>query len=533
MQPDEAAVEKSAESRPRIRASGLWRGLVSPAFLIVFATALISRLLFLARKPFWFDECFSAAVADLDAANFVHLLWWREANMSLYYLLLRLWMQFGHSESFIRGLSVAASLATLPAIYWLGSLLFGRRAGLIAAALLSVNAYHIRYAQEARSYTLFVLLATMSSAFFVANLGTPSRTNRVAYILTSVLAVYAHFYALLLVVAHVLCVRVLPDIRGVGVSEANVADNRAAFRAQMRSAWISIGISVLPLLVFIAKTGAGPIRWIRRPGLSELLQYYENMAGNGGLTLLALYVIGIAASVAPVGRKLLSRAKSAAWEIWANRFLLIWLLFPALLTLALSLARPLFLGRYLIFCLPALILLAAAGLARIQQMWRLATILAAFLLFSLGGTLSYYDHDFDSERDAAGIATAYVLGHAQPGDGILFYIPNTRVAYEFFRSHQVAASPTTEPANARGPEILFPHHADRLDYRDFTGKPTREFVLSLPSRSNRVWVMLMNNGPPSNPDPTTLMLTQALGESFPMVERWQFPLVELRLYGRK
>ncbi len=27
-----------------------------------------------------------------------------------------------------------------------------------------------------------------------------------------------------------------------------------------------------------------------------------------------------------------------------------------------------------------------------------------------------------------------------------------------------------------GPEILFPHHGAGLDYRDFTGKPTPDFV---------------------------------------------------------
>jgi hypothetical protein len=43
--------------------------------------------------------------------------------------------------------------------------------------------------------------------------------------------------------------------------------------------------------------------------------------------------------------------------------------------------------------------------------------------------------------------------------------------------------------------------------------------------------MLMNNAPTGKPDPTTVMLTQVLAESFPKVQCWQFPLVEVRLYG--
>ena len=68
-------------------------------------------------KPFWFDECFSVVGARLSWANFLRLLWWREANMSLYYVLLRIWLgvcpRSGQSEFFIRSLSVAIDAFTL------------------------------------------------------------------------------------------------------------------------------------------------------------------------------------------------------------------------------------------------------------------------------------------------------------------------------------------------------------------------------------------------------------------------------------
>jgi hypothetical protein len=58
----------------------------------------------LAAKTFWFDEGVSVGIAGLDWYNFVRILWRREANMSLYYLLLRPWLHFGNSESFVRSL---------------------------------------------------------------------------------------------------------------------------------------------------------------------------------------------------------------------------------------------------------------------------------------------------------------------------------------------------------------------------------------------------------------------------------------------
>src|SRR5579864_107335 len=187
MQPPEAAVNPSAgsspfPSEPMRRADWL-------ALVVLAGASIAIRLQGLASKPFWFDECFSVEVARIGWSDFLHLLWWREANMSLYYVLLRMWLHFGQSEFFIRSFSVVIGAATLPAIYWLARQLYDRRVALIAAALFSFNVYSVRYSQEARSYALFLLLATLSSGFLIAFLREPTRRNRVGYVALSILAV--------------------------------------------------------------------------------------------------------------------------------------------------------------------------------------------------------------------------------------------------------------------------------------------------------------------------------------------------------
>ena len=211
-----------------------------------------------------------------------------------------------------------------------------------------------------------------------------------------------------------------------------------------------------------------------------------------------------------------------------------WLLFPVVLTVVLSFARPVFLARYMIFCLPALLILAAAGLSRIRQSWLLAVAMTGILLLSLQGVFFVYGHDFDTERDAAGAATDFVLDQAHAGDAIIFYIPATRLPYEYFRSLRAGGNTAGPNFTAQlGPEILFPHHGAGLDYRDFTGKFSAEFLHSAASSHPRLWVMLMNNQPVRGYDPTTAMLTQILPESFPRLQRWQFPRVEVRLYSKQ
>ncbi len=484
----------------------LWTRVSGLALTLISVAAAALRFLFLTRKPFWFDECFSVEVARLSWHDMVRLLWRREANMSLYYLLLRGWLHFGSSPFFIRSLSVIFSLATLPVIFWLAGRLFDRRVALVAVALMSFNAYHIRYAQEVRSYSLFVLLATLSSGFFVATSREPSRRNRVGYVLASVLALYAHLYALLLLGTQWLSVR--------GMRRTRMCSHA------LRRAWIRIGVASLPLLIFAAKTGAGPIRWIQRPGFHDLLEFAEHLTGNDGLPLLLLYAVACFAALMPLQK---------IWDVWRLRFLLIWLVFPVGLTLLLSLARPIFLARYFIFCLPALVILAAAGLAKLRSPLLLAASLAAILLLSLQGTLLYYVHDFDLGRDDSEAAVNFILDHAQPGDAILFHIAEARVPYEFFRALRIASQ---QPGSAAaGPEIVYPRHGDRIDYRDFTGKPTSDFVQSLAGHYPRVWLVLMSNGSPGHPDATTLMLNRALGASFRRVGTEQFPGVEVRIYS--
>jgi 4-amino-4-deoxy-L-arabinose transferase-like glycosyltransferase len=504
------------------------RGLGFPGssiLLALFAAGAILRFLFLTRKPFWFDECFSVVAARLDWGNFAHLLWWREGNMSLYYVLLRGWLHFGGTEFFVRSLSVVLAVAGLPAIYWLACTLFERRTALISVALLSVNAYHIRYAQEARSYSLFFLMAVLSGGYFCGYLRKASRGNLLGYVVTSILCVYAHFYALLLIGTQVLAV-IWP-----GQPNSTTRDKTGSAGVNLlhalRWAWIWIGASVVPLIVFIAKTGAGPIRWIQRPGIRDIAVFYERLAGNGGWVLLALYLAACAMSVVPFIDQMFTRKGEPGGEAWRVRFLLVWLLLPVLLTVVFSLARPLFLARYFIFCLPPFVLLAAAGLGRLKKRWQLGVALSLMLLFSVKGTLAYYDRDFDLDRDGIGIASNYVLDHAQSQDAAIFYIPGTRVGYEFYRSLR----------GVDGPSVVYPRHGERLDYRDFTGKPTVEFLGSIPAKYERVWVVLMNNlstntKDASHADSTTVLLSDVLGASFPVMQQWEFPDVEVRLYSR-
>jgi hypothetical protein len=134
-------------------------------------------------------------------------------------------------------------------------------------------------------------------------------------------------------------------------------------------------------------------------------------------------------------------------------------------------------------CLPAFVLLVAAGLSVVRPRWLMAAALAAMAALSLGGTAAYYRTGFDPpEQDWRG-AVHYLLAKAQPGDAILFYHPLARLGYEYYRQRW-----PQYPA----PVVVFP---PRADARLLKGTPP-DFALlpQLPARHHRLW-LVQNWGP--------------------------------------
>ncbi|MBV8051862.1 MAG: glycosyltransferase family 39 protein, partial [Acidobacteriaceae bacterium] len=169
--------------------------------VVVIALATALRLFRLQTKSFWLDEAESVILAHLNWHDFIGSLIHRQANMALYYLLLRAWALFGTGEFAVRSFSVLTGVATVLATYILGKNLFGPRTGRLAALLLCCQAFHIRYSQEARGYSLLVLLAVLSTLFFLRALRGPSTMDWIGYVVMSTLMVYAQVFGYLVLLS--------------------------------------------------------------------------------------------------------------------------------------------------------------------------------------------------------------------------------------------------------------------------------------------------------------------------------------------
>ena len=450
-------------------------------FAIVGVTMLacIPVFLFLGQKSVWLDEGSTFAYATSPWSTFWHLVTGSQANMALYYLLLRPWLHLGSSEFLLRFPSAVFAVAAVPAIYALGAELFNARVGLVAALLLPVNAFFIHYAQEARGYSLALLLIILSSYFFVRSIKRPSRWSWTLYVVTAILSVYAHFFALLVIGAQWMALILL--------------NRRAIQWRRLAAAGLAIALALIPVFLFVLFRDTFQLDWVPRPNAGELFSLFNALAGNGSHMLLWAYFA--ASGVMAVTGIAVFRRSPRSIGAWSFVFLLAWLLGPILVAYAFSLwVKPVFTLRYLIVSLPAFVLVVALGVTRLPTRWAGAAAVVVLIVLSSQGLQRWYTkYRTEDWRHA----TEFVVSHARQGDGVGFfaYFVDSPFNYYLQRLDAVDGPPTEV-------QIELPPYAA-------IGRgpgPNLKLLKALPSHYGRFWLVLSHE---SNPQ---LSRTNQIGE---------------------
>ncbi len=137
-----------------------------------------------------------------------------EATPFLYYVLAWPWAGLaGFGEIGVRSFSALVGAAIVPVAYGAGVALVSRRVGVIAAALVSVHPFLVWYAQEARAYSLFALLAACTVLFFGRALRGGDGWDLLGWALAASLALATHYFALFLVLPEAVWLLVRPGSR--------------------------------------------------------------------------------------------------------------------------------------------------------------------------------------------------------------------------------------------------------------------------------------------------------------------------------
>jgi len=229
------------------------------AGLIAVAAAI--RILTIDNQSFWTDEALTAYEAHLPFGGMITTVTHVETTPPLYFVLVWCWAKvFGTSEIALRSISTLAGIALVPIAYLSAKELASRWAGVIAAALVTVNPFLIWFSQEARSYMLLATLTAAGFLWFVRALRDPSGRNLAWWAVCSALAVTTHFFAGFVVAPEAVWLLWIARSRATWAAVAVVAATQAAMLpfaladTTHGTGWIA---AVPPMI----RVGSGALEW--------------------------------------------------------------------------------------------------------------------------------------------------------------------------------------------------------------------------------------------------------------------------------
>src|SRR3954451_11377869 len=140
------------------------------AAIAAFGALLAISLAFKVRglgSAYWIDEGLSVGIGSHPLLDIPGLLI-KDGSPPLYYMLLHVWMGwFGTSEFATQSLSAIFGVLCVPAAFWAGNVMMGRRVAWAAAAMAAVNPFLTLHSFESRMYALMILLGIVTSTAFV------------------------------------------------------------------------------------------------------------------------------------------------------------------------------------------------------------------------------------------------------------------------------------------------------------------------------------------------------------------------------
>ena len=325
--------------------------------LAIAVAALRSRAL---DAPLWMDEGISVGIASHPLADIPGLLR-QDGSPPLYYVALHVWMAvFGSSPTAVHALSLTFFALAVPAAVWAAWRPFGPLAGALAGALVALDPFTVYYADDARMYTLVLLLGVLATGSFVRAFVLRERRHLAAFAVLLAALLYTHNWALFYAAASALAFAVLLALgrdRRPMLRDGALAFGGAAL---LYAPW-------LPTLRFQAAHTGAP--WSIEPGEAELRRAMADI-WSGRLPATILLAVAAIGAIAIAGRTG-SRPRRAA--------LALLVIAGATLLLAFGwsqVSSPAWAVRYLTVVAAPLVVLAGAALARVGVVGVAAVVVA-------------------------------------------------------------------------------------------------------------------------------------------------------------
>ena len=205
-------------------------------------------------------------------------------------------------------------------------------------------------------------------------------------------------------------------------------------RVRKQFAWtVSSLLLGVPQLLFMLRNRNHQLTWVQHPSAKDVYHFFLHLTGSGLSSLV--YLVAFALAFRQLWLRLrsprqeLAAAQEEGQNAWPYIFASLWLFVPVLIAMLASHWKPVFVPRFLLVCLPASVLLGAAGLASITKAWVRNGVVVILALASVVGVRSYYRHP--PVQDWRG-AVAYITQNAAPGDAVLFPFAHYSMPFGYY-----------------------------------------------------------------------------------------------------
>jgi mannosyltransferase len=396
------------------------------AAILLLATGL--RLWQLERHALWWDEGNNAYFALQSPQRILEMSrLTNDTNPPVHRLALGLWLRLlGPTARNLRLLSVVCGVLTVPIAFYWGRRLGGPRAGLLAALLLACAPAAIYYSREAKGYPWVTLWSWTALTLLGTVTGKAARARpwgeRLAlwcgYVAASGLALGAHYYVLLVQLAEGLWLlaRVAQEWRELRRPRLWAALGRLA----------PFGLAQLAILALVAPWARATWQTAYGGALAIPLES-DPLAVGRYLSQMALRLVGGPNPPArPAWLAVGACAAAGALALWAAlrhkqarpeaQLMLAVAVVPVLAGILVQLWATIVIARFLLFAVPALCVLAGAGLARWpRRTLPLLLALAAGWALCLPGA---YAAPAPPEEDLRPLAET-LAAYARPRDAVV------------------------------------------------------------------------------------------------------------------
>ena len=398
----------------------------SIALLVIVLIGIFLRLYHLGTQSFWEDEAFSVFVSKGSLFQICYITA-TDVHPPLYYWILHYWLVlFGTSEVATRALSALFGVLAIPVIYMLGDRLFNKEAGLLAALILAFSTFNVAFSQDARMYSLMVLLTLLSMYFFIRFLQGNTLAISVGYLFSTALLLYTHVYGLFIVFAQNIYLLTLLCL-----------SHERTFRLRH---WITLQVLVIaffagwiPVLIWQTFRAETAGYWVLTPTINDLITTLTLYAGTTILLILFLAISMLSlftcrelrGSVdwkAPVKAfKSCVQHVSLTKDYKALYFLAVWLLAINVIPFAISLfSTSFYFPRFTIAGSVALYLIVAKGITHINFRYAKLAIIIVVVALLAANLQTYYTTPTPYQaRETVG----FINENAKNEDLVLF-VPN-------------------------------------------------------------------------------------------------------------